>query len=110
MSNPLSESPYPNQKELSADQWSASEESRCKAAYQFCKRIINATAEHTVCYKPNAEFFKALGAYLLFNSNPNPNTNPNPNLNPKPNTNPNPNLNPFPNTNPNPNTNQHTLT
>jgi len=54
----------PHQKELPADQWSASEESRCEAAYQFCKRIIDATAEHTVCYKPNAAFFEALGTKL----------------------------------------------
>mmetsp|Transcript_10570 Transcript_10570/g.16073 ORF Transcript_10570/g.16073 Transcript_10570/m.16073 type:complete len:527 (-) Transcript_10570:44-1624(-) len=54
----------PHQKELPADQWSASEESRCEAAYQFCKRIIDATADHTVCYKPNAAFFEALGTKL----------------------------------------------
>eukprot|EP00986_Skeletonema_menzelii_P001540 scaffold407_cov142-Skeletonema_menzelii.AAC.3 len=54
----------PHQKELPADQWAASEESRCEAAFQFCKRIIDATAEHTVCYKPNAAFFEALGTKL----------------------------------------------
>lgn len=42
----------------------ASEEERAEAAFQFCKRIIDATHPHTVCYKPNAAFFEAIGAKL----------------------------------------------
>ena len=32
------------------------------AAKAFCVRLIDATFEYTVCYKPNAAFFEALGA------------------------------------------------
>jgi uridine monophosphate synthetase len=38
-----------------------SEEEVSNASYEFCKRIIDATAEHTCCYKPNAAFFEAIG-------------------------------------------------
>jgi uridine monophosphate synthetase len=40
---------------------SLSDEERCEAAFQFCKTLIDATAPYTVCYKPNAAFFEALG-------------------------------------------------
>lgn len=39
-----------------------SEEAQCDAAYTFCKTLIDATAEHAACYKPNAAFFEALGS------------------------------------------------
>lgn len=41
-----------------------SERERCDAAYEFCKRIIDATAPHAAAYKPNAAFFEALGSEL----------------------------------------------
>ena len=53
----------PHLKELNLSQ-SSSEEERAEAAYQFCKRIIDATHPHAVCYKPNAAFFEAIGAKL----------------------------------------------
>lgn len=37
------------------------EQEVAQAAYTFCKDIIDATAEHTACYKPNAAFFEAIG-------------------------------------------------
>mmetsp|Transcript_20449 Transcript_20449/g.42093 ORF Transcript_20449/g.42093 Transcript_20449/m.42093 type:complete len:534 (-) Transcript_20449:72-1673(-) len=54
----------PHKAELPSDAWEAGEKERCEAAYQFCARIIDATSPHTVCYKPNAAFFEALGANL----------------------------------------------
>lgn len=42
----------------------ATEEERSDAAYDFCKRIIDATHPHTVAYKPNAAFFEAIGTRL----------------------------------------------
>ena len=53
----------PHLSELKLPQ-SANEEQRANAAYEFCKTIIDATHEHTVCYKPNAAFFEALGTKL----------------------------------------------
>jgi orotidine 5'-phosphate decarboxylase subfamily 2 len=34
---------------------------KCDAAFTFCKLLVDATAEYTCCYKPNAAFFEALG-------------------------------------------------
>jgi orotidine 5'-phosphate decarboxylase subfamily 2 len=53
----------PHIKELfpNGDGDSKSEQERCDAAYDFCKRIIDATAPHAAAYKPNAAFFEALG-------------------------------------------------
>jgi orotidine 5'-phosphate decarboxylase subfamily 2 len=34
---------------------------KCDAAFTFCKLLVDATAEYTSCYKPNAAFFEALG-------------------------------------------------
>mmetsp|Transcript_37610 Transcript_37610/g.90683 ORF Transcript_37610/g.90683 Transcript_37610/m.90683 type:complete len:536 (+) Transcript_37610:99-1706(+) len=42
----------------------STEEERAEAAYVFCKRIIDATHPHAVCYKPNAAFFEAIGTKL----------------------------------------------
>lgn len=53
----------PHLKELSLPP-TASEEERAEAAFQFCKRIIDATHPHAVCYKPNAAFFEAIGTKL----------------------------------------------
>ena len=38
-----------------------SSESKCDAAYSFCKTLIDATIPYAACYKPNAAFFEALG-------------------------------------------------
>ena len=43
---------------------STTEEERANAAYEFCARIINATHDHAVCYKPNVAFFEAIGTKL----------------------------------------------
>ena len=52
----------PHEKELFEDGWGGrSEEERCNAAFTFCKTLIDATLPYTVCYKPNAAFFEALG-------------------------------------------------
>eukprot|EP00571_Detonula_confervacea_P012706 CAMPEP_0172298620 /NCGR_PEP_ID=MMETSP1058-20130122/1190_1 /TAXON_ID=83371 /ORGANISM="Detonula confervacea, Strain CCMP 353" /LENGTH=528 /DNA_ID=CAMNT_0013007901 /DNA_START=9 /DNA_END=1591 /DNA_ORIENTATION=- len=53
----------PHLKELSLPP-TCTEEERAEAAYQFCKRIIDATHPHAVCYKPNAAFFEAIGTKL----------------------------------------------
>lgn len=53
----------PHLKELNLPE-SNTEEERAEAAYQFCKRIIDATHPHAVAYKPNAAFFEALGTKL----------------------------------------------
>lgn len=38
------------------------EETKCEAAYAFCKSIVDSTANYAAAYKPNAAFFKALGS------------------------------------------------
>jgi len=53
----------PHSKELDLPP-AATEEQRAEAAYQFCKRLIDATSPHAVAYKPNAAFFEALGTNL----------------------------------------------
>lgn len=46
-------------------EWTAvTEEEKCQLAFDFCKRIIDATAPYAAAYKPNAAFFEALGADL----------------------------------------------
>ena len=54
----------PHLSELKLPSTSATEEERANAAYEFCARIINATHEHAVCYKPNVAFFEAIGTKL----------------------------------------------
>ena len=55
----------PHEKELFPDGWaSVSESDRSEAAFTFCKRIIDATAPHAACYKPNGAFFEAIGSQL----------------------------------------------
>ena len=52
----------PHEKELFKDGWAnRTEQEKCDAAFTFCKTLIDATLPHTVCYKPNAAFFEALG-------------------------------------------------
>ena len=52
----------PHEKELFKDGWvNRTEQEKCDAAFTFCKTLIDATLPHTVCYKPNAAFFEALG-------------------------------------------------
>jgi orotidine 5'-phosphate decarboxylase subfamily 2 len=50
----------PHEKELTAF-LSDNHDDKCKAAYAFCERLVNATAPYAACYKPNAAFFEALG-------------------------------------------------
>eukprot|EP00536_Pseudo-nitzschia_multiseries_P016045 jgi/Psemu1/263380/estExt_Genewise1Plus.C_10060008 len=47
---------------LGDDFATATEETKCDAAFAFCKTIIDATLPYAACYKPNAAFFEALGA------------------------------------------------
>ena len=52
----------PHEKELFPDGWKdVDEQTRCDAAFTFCKSLVDATLPHTCCYKPNAAFFEALG-------------------------------------------------
>ena len=52
----------PHEKELFKEGWAGrSEQEKCDAAFTFCKTLIDATLPYTVCYKPNAAFFEALG-------------------------------------------------
>lgn len=51
----------PHEAELHLDN-TATEEERCAAAIDFCTRLVQATKDVAVCYKPNAAFFEALGA------------------------------------------------
>lgn len=51
----------PHRKELSVSD-SATDEEVAAAALAFCKKIIDATHEYAVAYKPNAAFFECLGA------------------------------------------------
>ena len=52
----------PHEKELFPDGWDAcSEAEKCQAADAFCQKLVTATLPYTVCYKPNAAFFEALG-------------------------------------------------
>ena len=53
--------PHVAELQLSPD---ATEQQRADAAYQFCKRIIDATHRHAAAYKPNAAFFEAIGVNL----------------------------------------------
>ena len=54
--------PHPNELFPNNSDWdAASDETRCDAAFTFCKSIIDATAPYAACYKPNAAFFEALG-------------------------------------------------
>lgn len=55
--------PHINELGLPADP-PPTEAQRADAAYDFCKRIVDATHEHVACYKPNAAFFEALGTNL----------------------------------------------
>mmetsp|Transcript_28243 Transcript_28243/g.65407 ORF Transcript_28243/g.65407 Transcript_28243/m.65407 type:complete len:363 (-) Transcript_28243:380-1468(-) len=53
----------PHAKELFPDGFDGvAEEDRCEAAFFFCKKLIDATAPHAACFKPNAAFFEALGS------------------------------------------------
>lgn len=40
---------------------SVSDEEKCRAAFTFCKNLVDATRDVACCYKPNAAFFEALG-------------------------------------------------
>ena len=51
----------PHRKELGLEA-SASDEAVAAAAKTFCARIIEATAEYAVAYKPNSAFFECLGS------------------------------------------------
>jgi orotidine 5'-phosphate decarboxylase subfamily 2 len=53
----------PHEKELGLDFASGNDhdDAKCDAAFTFCKLLVEATAEYTACYKPNAAFFEALG-------------------------------------------------
>ena len=53
----------PHLSELNLSQ-SANETERSEAAYNFCKKIIESTHDHAVCYKPNVAFFESLGVKL----------------------------------------------
>ena len=53
----------PHLSELNLSQ-SANETERSEAAYNFCKKIIESTHDHAVCYKPNVAFFESLGVNL----------------------------------------------
>lgn len=52
----------PHEAELGATTASDDAEARCDAAFTFCKNLVDATADHACCYKPNAAFFEALGS------------------------------------------------
>jgi orotidine-5'-phosphate decarboxylase len=51
----------PHEKELGLDFSCNDDSAKCDAAFTFCKLLVEATAEYTACYKPNAAFFEALG-------------------------------------------------
>jgi orotidine 5'-phosphate decarboxylase subfamily 2 len=52
----------PHESELFADGFrNRSSQEKTDAAFTFCKNLIDATLPYTVCYKPNAAFFEALG-------------------------------------------------
>lgn len=53
--------PHLSELKLSQD---SGEETRADAAFDFCKRIIDATHPHAACYKPNVAFFECLGTKL----------------------------------------------
>lgn len=54
--------PHPNELFAERTDWEvASEQTRCDAAFTFCKTIIDATLPYAAAYKPNAAFFEALG-------------------------------------------------
>jgi orotidine 5'-phosphate decarboxylase subfamily 2 len=51
----------PHEKELNLNYATATDAQKCDAAFTFCQTLVDATASTTVCYKPNAAFFEALG-------------------------------------------------
>jgi len=55
----------PHAREVFPNGWDdVSEQTRSDEVFRFCKTLIDATAPHAACFKPNAAFFEAIGSKL----------------------------------------------